>query len=751
MLYRSPQARLIVFSLLVSQLAFLFPAAAQDKQLPEEPEAIRVTTELVQTGVTVFDKQGKFVEGLTPEQFDLRVDGNPVKFSFFERVIAGTLSEEKLEAAAIKALSPTKVVSEASYRGRTIVFFVDDLHLSTQSVNRTRKLLTEFIDNQMGADDQAAIGSPSGQIGFLSTALTDVKPVLRAAVARINHRPYSVVDAEQVNMTEYQALRVDQGDRDTITYFVNQMLRTSSYRNLPQGGVGPPPGGPANARPSGGSLGGLSPQMAENNVKTRAQSMLRQAAAITEGTLRSLEQAIRGSSQLPGRKLLFFISDGFFLNDRNTGFGDKLKQITDAALRSGVVVYSIDAQGIVSNTDSSSNRSDPIGQLARSGVGELSTSQDPLNAVAADTGGRALLNSDALGRAITDALRETSNYYLLAWRPPTEDQKGGNFKKIEVSIVGRPDLTVRLPRGFLTAEVKNATSGKATPTAVAPDTSATSTAKGVEADLRAALMDRSPRKGLPTQVSSTFIDVPGTGPMLNAALQIRTAGLDYGPEGKQPSSVDIAGLVYNDQGKPVGGFKNRLNVNPLPAAARPDENAGVVYNHKVPLKPGIYQIRVATREERSGRVGSASHWIEIPDLASKKLTLSSLLVGGQFIGSNSKQSGNSQEQMQFSVDRRFAKGAHLNFLSIVYNAAARASSGVPELEAEIKISRGGQAIVTSPVRKVTAETGTDSARIPYGADIALRTLPAGRYLLQVTVWDRVAKTTASQQVSFEIE
>ncbi|HYJ85113.1 MAG TPA: hypothetical protein VEW46_03590 [Pyrinomonadaceae bacterium] len=55
------------------------------------------------------------------------------------------------------------------------------------------------------------------------------------------------------------------------------------------------------------------------------------------------------------------------------------------------------------------------------------------------------------------------------------------------------------------------------------------------------------------------------------------------------------------------------------------------------------------------------------------------------------------------------------------------------------------------MRKVVAEAGADAARIPYGADIALQTLPAGRYLLQVTITDKVAKTTATQHVSFEIE
>src|SRR3954454_8929019 len=79
----------------------LAPASVAQQNPPDKPadDVLRISTELVQTGVTVFDKQGHFVEGLRPEQFEVRVDGKPVKVSFFERVVAGTADEEKQVAA----------------------------------------------------------------------------------------------------------------------------------------------------------------------------------------------------------------------------------------------------------------------------------------------------------------------------------------------------------------------------------------------------------------------------------------------------------------------------------------------------------------------------------------------------------------------------------------------------------------------------------------------------------------------------
>jgi VWFA-related protein len=720
-------------------------------QQDEPDDVVRISTELVQTSVMVFDKQGRFVEGLKPEQFELKVDGKPVQLSFFERVLAGTAGEEKLIATAARGATATasSIPSSTSVRGRTIVFFIDDLHLSADSVDRTRKTILEFVENQMAPTDQVAIASATGQIGFLQQ-FTDLKAVLRAAIARLNYRPYTVRDAENITMTEYTALKIDQGDKDASDHYVEELLKATNYRN-PGGNLGPGSPSPFGGKPAQGQTSGMTRESATRVVRERAQVLLQQSAAVTINTLSTLESLMRSSSQLPGRKLVFFISDGFYLNDRNTGYGDKLKQITDAATRAGVVIYTIDARGLVSMTDAASNRADPQGRLSRSNIGELSASQDPLTALAGDTGGRALLNAGALTPAVTNALKETSNYYLLAWRPAAEDQRNANFKRIEVSVTGRPDVTVRLPRGFMTGQAVAAAKSAEAKTSPAD---AKAPAKGAEADIRAALAASAPKKGLPTQLSVSFVDVPSTGPVLTSSVQMATDVLGYGADGKQPAAIDLAGIVLNDQGKQAGSFKTRVNVNPLAEGRAVVENPGVIYSHKLPLKPGVYQVRVAARDDKSGRVGSAVQWVEIPDLASRRLMLSSMLVGGQFIGSSQKQAtgGGAQEQVQFSVDRRFKANSHLNFLTIIYNAArGSGGSGAPDLEAQIRITRDGQTIVTSPVRKLTMDAGTDAARIPYGADIGLKSMPAGRYVLQVTINDRVAQTSATQQTTFEIE
>ena len=72
------------FSVSVCLLSLFVTAFGQDDDL------IHVNTSLIQTRVSVFDKQGRFIDGLLPDQFELRIDGKLKPISFFERVVTGS-------------------------------------------------------------------------------------------------------------------------------------------------------------------------------------------------------------------------------------------------------------------------------------------------------------------------------------------------------------------------------------------------------------------------------------------------------------------------------------------------------------------------------------------------------------------------------------------------------------------------------------------------------------------------------------
>src|SRR4030095_11215064 len=120
---------------------------------PEQDDVIRINTELVQTDVMVFDKKGHFVDGLKAEQFALKIDNKPQTISFFDRVTSGKADRSGSIASGGSSSNPANTAtSTARIQGRTVIFYVDDLHLAPDSLSRTRKALTEFIHRGMSAD-----------------------------------------------------------------------------------------------------------------------------------------------------------------------------------------------------------------------------------------------------------------------------------------------------------------------------------------------------------------------------------------------------------------------------------------------------------------------------------------------------------------------------------------------------------------------------------------------------------------------
>ena len=705
-------------------------------------DVVRISTELVQTDVMVFDKQGHFVNGLRAPDFELRIDGKSLPISFFQLVSTGSANEES-QLSAARDSQPGKdnnaPVSVEFDRRRVIFFYVDDLHLAANNLVRARKLLLNYLEKDMRQNDETGITSASGQIGFLQQ-LTDNKTVLRAAIERLKIRPYFVSDSERPAMTEYQALAIERNNRDVIDFFVDELMK-----DLPNLSTIAAPGGLPRGR-------------AEQQVRDRARTILQQAAAISTNSLSGLESLVRTSSKLPGRKLVFFISDGFFLDDRNSTDRDRLRHITSLAARSGVVIYSIDSRGLVASlTDASSDVApDPSGRLQRIAGGELVESQDAMNALASDTGGRTIFNTNAPDAGVTQALQETSTYYLLAWRPERAEQKSEKFRHIEINVIGGPELSVRVRKGFFELERAPVTAARQSKN---PDQKTDEAKeKTAETQLHAAITAPFPERGLPVSLSLTWTDAPEKRQTLNIALQVKGSAVSFeGENGKQKAVVDVAGSVYNEEGKAGASFGERLTVTGPTKGT--DKNIGpdLVYVYPLTLPPGLYQVRVAVRDEKNGRIGSTQDWIEIPDISAHKVVLSSLVVSERTVtptaaSPNATSSRNDQlpqDQVTVRVDHRFQRNSFLRFLVFIYT---QLQIGVtPNMVVQVQIIRSDQPVMTTSLRKVSTEGIPDLTRVPYAADISLEHLPSGRYILMVTAIDRSSKATASQSTRFEIE
>ena len=688
----------------------------------QQTEVVRTNTNLVQSAVTVLDKKGNFVEGLQREQFELIVDGKPRPISFFERIASGSARERELVTLA--ELNNTTPTPTAAPRipGRTIVFFIDDLHLSPDSLSRTRMMLQHFLDREMSSKDNVAIVSASGQIGFLEQ-FTNNKAVLDAAMARLVPRPYNAEGYSYGNstkMTEYMAYTIDSNKTDSkvLNFYIEECMKGSNTFTRARAALA------------------LIRASCETQVKNSARAVLMQSANITQNTYNSLESLMRSAARAPGRKLAFFISDGFLLDagPRAANVRDKLDHVIDAAQRAGVVVYTIHAAGLVNSDFRDPGNQRPMdanGRLDIASVGELAANQDALSGLANDTGGRALRSMNFFDTWVGAVLDETSNYYVVAWRPETEEEKLPKFRHVKIVVVGHPELTVRAPKGYVT--------GPATATAAKTDTSKPKTP---DSELREALSDFYPSDSLPTLLSLTYLNTPTNGLVVTSSIEIAGKGVSYGKDGKEPATIKLAGVALNDKGKIASSFRNEVKID----AAKGGASGSIFYNHHTPLAPGIYQFRVAARDENSGRVGSAIQWIVVPDLTKSQLTLSSVLLGGQVLDDKA-QAGT--PHVQLSVDHSFARNAPLGYWVFVYNAR-RDANGNPQLTLQTQVLRDGHTVLSSPQRKVN-NRGTDVERIAFGEELALKTLSPGKYDLKIIVTDDIARTSTTQLSDFVVK
>lgn len=699
----------------------------QPSQSPtqDQSDVVRVYTDLVQTDVTVFDKQGHFVNGLRREDFELKIDGKVRPIEFFEPVKEGGANEEtQLATARGNSLSNRNPAAPAPLdRGRTIFFYVDDLHLGPGSLKATQQLITEFIDKEMSQNDEAAITSSSGQIGFLQQ-LTDNKSVLRAALQRVKPRSYSVRDFDRPPMTEYQGLLITNHDREVSDFFVTETMRQNP---------------------------GVTREMATHMVTARAGMVSQQAANVTRNTLIGLEGLVRSSSRLSGRKLVFFISDGFFLESRVSDSMDKVQRIASAAARSGVVIYSFDARGLVASlTDASTeSASDVSGTLQRASSGELLASQDSLNALARDTGGRAVFNTNELKPGLKNALKETAVYYLLAWKPDPETKSSGRFRRIEVKLLDKPDLTVRLRRGFFDVEPEPLATN-----ATSKSKDSKPADKAPVGKLGEVISAPFPVGGIPLWMNLTYLNTTDKGGMLSTSVQVPGEFLAFSPDGeKSKGVVEIAGAIYNDRGQAGHRFSDRLTITGPLVETPTTQKENFAYKFPIHLAPGLYQVRAGVRDVTSGKAGSIHEWIRIPDLSSGELAMSSLLIGERPLGptTNASAGGQIEDQVNLSTDHRFHSGSYLRFLVFVYNATRAASDSKPDVAIQLQLTRDDQPVITTLQKKVTAEGISDLNHLAYAAEILLADLSPGRYLFRVTAVDRISKRSASQETRIEIE
>ena len=685
-----------------------------------QDDVVRVFTQLVQTDLMVFDRKGHFVSGLKREDFELKVDGQTTPIEFLDYVVAGSAREEA-QLASARSGRGVSVPANALERGRTVLFYVDDLHLDLANCDAARKMIAKFLDRNMAYNTEAAITSTSGQIGFLQQ-LTDSDLMLRAALRRLNPKPYNVEDGGLPRITEHQALLLDRRDPELTNYFIDETIRMAR---------------------------GMTRDMAAALVSQRASNTLFRAQQATRNTLTGLENLLAYANKTPGRKLLIFISGGFVMDLQNTREAEVVRRISSAAARSGVVIYSVDARGLAPTIRdaSSGGGSDPTQRLERSLRSEVWDTEDIMSTLAQNTGGKTVFNTNDLTAGLQDALQETSVYYLMGWKPEAASAAPGKFQKLTTSVIGRPDLTVRIRRGFA--------AGDPLPTAAKSKEPKTPPPTGPEAELQKAMLAPLPGKNTPVSIALNYANTADKGLTLSTSLQIDrefdSIDSDDG-EKKQNGTLEVLGAIYDDHGRAGARISDRLSITPANGNDAAGANA-IVATYPIRIQPGLYQVRVAVRDPKTGRVGNTNAWVEVPDLLGPKLALSSLLIGERKQADSRRRIAKAEiaEGVNMNVKLRFAPNSQLRFLVFAYNARSSAGTALPDVAIQIQLLRNGQPVISPSLRTIATQLTADLKRLPYAAEVSLEGLERGHYQLRIIAFDRVANTSASEQRAFEIE
>src|SRR5215813_10814467 len=143
---------------------------------PAQDQPIRVKTELIDLRAAVTDKKGQPITDLRKEDFELMDNGKPQEVSFFSVVkIPGRGEARRTEnSTANTAPGVTAGVTRPDETpGRTVVLYVDTLHLSPQNLLGVKQSLRKFIDERLTDQDLTAIVTSAGSLGVVEQFTRD--------------------------------------------------------------------------------------------------------------------------------------------------------------------------------------------------------------------------------------------------------------------------------------------------------------------------------------------------------------------------------------------------------------------------------------------------------------------------------------------------------------------------------------------------------------------------------------------------
>jgi len=669
---------LLVFSTIIS-------SAAQDKKKKAEQDwVVELKTVLVELRAVVTDRLGHLVQGLKKEDFELREKGRLQNISSFAEERVGPLSIS--QRVTLASVGPGEPPPPAVEPARSLLLFVDTVSMAGQNLLRVKQGLKKFIDEQITDQDALMIVTSGGMEG-IPARFTRERNLLRHYVDRIA----TWGSGSNSYFTPSLAADVRRESPDAINLAI-KVLQSEEGLNPDM----------------------LSPGMLKQMALGRAGEVLAQASFKRNSILGTFRAAAELMSKAPGQRVMVFFSDGFsLLNSQGNVESLDLQQAISRAVRSGVVVYSINSKGLEPPLEIDASRRGSLnGRLSSYASASEKEAQDGMNAIAKDTGGDAFFRTNDVNWALKKSFEGNNVYYALAYYPTTEGQ---GFRDIALRVKGHPEYSVRTQKGYLASDViKNAKAAAA---------------KSPQQRLFDAIARPMPETAINVSAAAHYLEVESDKAQISIKLLIDGSRLTYHELGDRATlALEVAGTIYDRAGKLVTSFIEKIKGGVPSDRLSEVRGSGFSYTKRMELKPGYYQVRIGALEPETENIGTANAWVEVPDLAKGKLELSSVLLAT----AEETQRPVSGPQ-QLDAIKSYKTGSMLVYYLMLYNAPSSIAS---DLTIRSEIALNDKVIYESEPQPVASRmVGKDNKGIEIGGQLNLDLEP-GFYALRVEIKDK---------------
>jgi VWFA-related protein len=557
----------IVFPLLAQQ-------ASQNAQAPNTPTQTTPTftarSNLVIVDVTVRDKAGKPIEGLKQSDFAVLEDGKPQKVAVFEYQklandpeppAALSLSDQLALPEAPKTTISTNTPGEIQYHGkRLLVFYLDFSSMGIPEQLRAQDAALDYLNKQITKDDLVAI--------MLYTSTVQI-------------------------LSDFTA------DREVLGNII---------RGLPIGEMS--------------ELAGLADTGDDNNEDTGAAFVADETEFNifnTDQKLAALEQASRMLAALPEKKALIYFSSGV----SKTGIDNQaqLEASINAAMKANVSIYPIDARGLMADppgggASKGASRGSGIfnGSVYNSQRSQINDSQETLVTLAADTGGKAFLDSNDIALGVKQAQQDLRSYYILGYYS-TNSAEDGKYRRITVKLTNGMQAKLEHRPGYWASKTWQKMNGQ-----------------DKEQQLKEAISAGDPVTDLPLALQIDYFRVSPTAYFVPVSVKIPGSVVALAAKGGASfTQFDFLGQIQDETRAVVGNVRDFIKIKLDEDKAEAAGRRSYQYNAGFTLEPGRYHMKFLVRENVTGKMGTFESHFTVPDLAADTsgLKMSSIVWSSQ--------------------------------------------------------------------------------------------------------------------------